>query len=265
MRQARLSRNRRILALLGGGVVLSICCVCIALIGWIEIDDRLDPAGATALRATFTAEAAVEQATEAAASAQATADIARIENKQLIFEEDFESGSPAMETHCFDSVENGEASARFSTHTTCVAFTGHTVSDFVAQVQCDVTGRRGQCGIAFAGVGNTPDKVGSYYAVSVTDEVCLFTRIPPDGFSHFGNFKCDSWSWIDGITQTIRVERVRHHLRIFLGDDLQDEFDINEPDMLTGDIGILMGRGDVDDGPASVYIDVDNFKIWEVP
>jgi hypothetical protein len=96
----------------------------------------------------------------------------------------------------------------------------------------------------------------------VNDQACLFTRIPPSGSSHFGNFRCDSWSWIDGATQTIRVERVGHRLRIFLGNELQDEFDIDEPDMLTGDVGILVGRGDSE---SAAYIDVDNFKIWAVP
>jgi hypothetical protein len=134
--------------------------LCIAVFAWAELSDRADPAAATALRVTFTAEAAMEQATRAAANAQATADIARIENKQLIFEEDFESGSPAMETHCFDRIENGEASGTYVSNNTCIAFSGQTVSDFVAQVQCDISGERGECGIAFAGVGNTPDNVG---------------------------------------------------------------------------------------------------------
>ncbi len=241
-----------------------IVCVCVGIFGAVTISDQLDPAGATALRVTFTAQAASAATATSIAGATATADIARLDTKELLLEENFDSGTPKLTFSCEAKVENGVVHTTIDTRSTCFSLIGVDVTDFAAEVQCDARGDDAECGLVFDSQGASASTNGSYYAVYLSGSNCWFAKVPSDGPSYSGPFKCADRA--TGQANLLHVERLHDTLRIFIDGVKEDEFVLDQPVITHGDLGVLIGANP-GDGTAFPNIDitVDNVKFWKVP
>jgi hypothetical protein len=254
-------RNIIIAVLAVLGVVV---CLCVGLIAFFEINDRLDPVAATALRVTFTAEAATNATATSVAAAQATADVARLDNKELLLEENFDSSTSKLPINCDNEIKDGALQADFSNQASCFSLLGVDLTDFAAEVQCMAYGYDSECGLVFDSQGYSSNTTGAYYIVYLTDQSCYFSKVPTDGPSYTGPFSCNGRD--SSHPNLLHVERIHNTLRIFIDGVKMDEFVLDEPVISHGDLGLYMGSHPGQNTPfPSANITVDNLKFWKVP
>jgi hypothetical protein len=254
-------------------VFILLCLAVIAFVNWSNSD-----AGQAAFRevetqqsitsATAAIEATAQAKTDASAAATATAVMAavddRMQNMTLVYENTFEEGLPILTP----SGEDLEPYYRDGIPELIVAWNGSTIlpigktlTDFVAEVDCAANGAF--CGIAY---NYTVDGEGKsrYFASGIGNADTFFfddryAKLPSSNWDR-KNF---APSPAEGFLHRIRVERFGQVLRLFVNGDLMEERLLNYPEAASGDVGFYFGKASDESGIQTVQM--DNFRVWELP
>ncbi len=253
-------------------VFLLLCAAFMAFVNWSNSDAGQQTFKEVETRqAIESATAAVQAAQDAQSTAQAagtaTAVMAgiqdRLQNAKLVFENNFDEGTPIL------SSDGKEISAyyRDGIPEITVTWNGYYVvpiqkdlTDFVAEVDCMASGAF--CGIAY-GVHMTAD-ADVFYASGIGSTDNYFFD------DHTKSFTSTNWSYSNfaqspaapGLHR-LRTEKFGQNMRFYVNGQLIEERILENPAALSGDVGFYFGKANEDSGIQ--YIQVDNFKVWELP
>ena len=251
------------------GVLVVLICLCGA--GMLFVNWANSEEGQAAMDEVSTQQA-IESATAVVATQQASGTAtatwseleARMQNMTLVHENTFEEGTPILN----EFGEDLEPYYRDGIPEIIVPWNGSTIlkanvnlSDFVAEVDCANSGTF--CGIAYNYKDNGEER-SQYFAsgIGAADRFFfddLYASLPSSNWDG-KNF---APSPAEGFLHRIRVERFGQVMRLFVNGELMEERLLNNPEIVSGDVGFYFGKASDESGIQTVYF--DNFRVWELP
>lgn len=258
------------------GIVVFFLIVC-GLMAWFVNWSNSD-AGQAAFREVETqqayasATAAVIETQNAYANATSTAVMAlvdaRIQNAQLVFEEDFSNEDSAFikaNAGDFDPFfKDGTAEMILPWNGSYTWALPNDFTDFVAEVECYTT-NDAFCGVAYGIHKKEGNPERSYFYASGigTADVYFFDDLTT-GFSSSKYMRKNfADSPTDDFTHRVRVEKFGANMRLYVNGQLMDERVLESSDALTGKVGFYFGKATNESGIQTVT--VSSFKVWELP
>ncbi len=255
-------KTRNILLILAG-LVIGLACVCIVAFLAIGAMGSNDPEVQASLQATRTAEALAAAASTQSAAATPTLPT----GANLIVDETFDANNlglnlyedPTVQT----SLQDGVYQAHFGNWGTEITPIERTLTNFIAELDCRPFGTKSMCGIAF-GIQPAPTDnalIPSYRVYLGNDYG--FDSIPVDAATY--SFSNVSFARNSGDWNHLRVDVMDGLAKLYINTQFVDDFELNEPSLASGDVGILVGLSSDADNGESADLTVDNFKVWELP
>lgn len=244
------------------GLVLGLTCVCV--IGFLALGaiSSEDPAVQASLQATRTAEALAAVASTQAAAVTPTLPA----GATLIVDEAFDANNLNLnlyeESTVQTSLKDGTYQAHFGTWGSEITPIGKTLTNFIAELDCKPFGTKSICGIAFGIQPHEGNQLIPSYRIYLASDYG-FDSIPVDAATY--SFSNVSFARNSGDWNHIRVEVMNGVAKLYINKQFVDDFELNEPSLASGDVGILVGLAADADNGQSADLTVDNFKIWELP
>lgn len=144
---------------------------------------------------------------------------------------------------------------------------GRELSNFVAEVQCDV-GNAGICGIVWElPLVRDDNKTPSQAYFAKTTDGWRTTQMPPKGMSHSrenGN------RWLkelgkDDKMSTLKVKKYGQKVTCYIDNEEVRTFELSENFPPMGEVGLLIGKREMPQGQSQYgSVAVKRFRVWEL-
>lgn len=252
---------------IGFGIFFILLCIAaIAFVNWSNSDAgqaTFAEVGTQQAIASATGAVQTQQASGTATAVWAEID-ARLQNKTLIYENTFDEGTPVVN----EFGEDLEPYYRDGIPEVIVAWNGSTilpinqsVTDFVAEVDCANNGTF--CGIAYNYKANGEER-SQYFASGIGAADRFFFD---DLYASLPSFNWDAKNFApspaEGFLHRVRVERFGQVMRLYVNGELMEERFLDNPAIVSGDVGFYFGKASDESGIQTVQF--DNFRVWELP
>lgn len=251
------------------GIVVVLICLCGAVmlfVNWANSEETQAEFQAIDTQQAIDNATAVVVTQQAAGTATAVwSEIeARMQNMTLVHENTFEEGTPLVN----EFGEDLEPYYRDGIPEVIVAWNGYTIffsdlnlTDFVAEVDCANNGTF--CGIAYNYKDNGEER-SQYFAsgIGAADRFFfddLYASLPSSNW----DAKNFAPSPAEGFLHRVRVERFGQVMRLFVNGELMEERLLDNPEIVSGDVGFYFGKASSESGIQTVQF--DNFRVWELP
>ena len=260
------THRRNLLIALGGA--LAVCCL--AAVGLVLWQIPESPAAAAARQTTQTAATEQAGAAEAAANATGTAAFAEIDSRlqaaQPVFTDTLGADSGFVKQNAGGltvSAQGGATQIDLPFNGSHVWPIGQSLSDFVAELDCQPMGSNAFCGIAY---GDHPANSGGTFYASYygTGGQCGFEDATGSATS------TKEWSCTppaapaaSGLNR-LRVERFGNNLRFFVNGQQMDQRMLTNAGALSGGVGLFFGQASSDNSGV-FYVTVANFNVSQLP
>ena len=251
------------------GIVVVLICLCGAVllfVNWANSDATQAEFKAIDTQQAIDSATAMVVTQQAAGTATATwSEInERMQNMTLVYENTFEEGTPLVN----EFGEDLEPYYRDGIPEVIVAWNGYTIlfsdlnlTDFVAEVDCANNGTF--CGIAYNYKDNGEER-SQYFASGIGQADTyffddLYASLPSSNWDR----KDFDPSPTEGFLHRVRVERFGQVMRLFVNGELMEERILDNPEIVSGDVGFYFGKASSESGIQTLQF--DNFRVWELP
>ena len=251
------------------GVVVLFVCLCVAAIAFVNWSNSDET------QAEFKAidtQQAIDNATAVVATQQASGTAtavwseieARMQTMTLVYENIFEEGTPLIN----EFGEDLDPYYRDGIPEVIIPWNGYSIlssnlnlTDFVAEVDCANNGTF--CGIAYNYKDNDEER-SQYFASGIGQADTyffddLYASLPSSNWDR----KDFDPSPADGSLHRVRVERFGQVMRLYVNAELMEERILDNPEIVSGDVGFYFGKASSESGIQTVQF--DNFRVWELP
>jgi hypothetical protein len=244
-----------------GGVIVVLACACLVIFLAIGALASNDPTYEANRRLTQTAEAAVSAASTQAAIPTLPADAV------LLVDETFDSNTLGLnlyeDTSIQTSLQDGVYQSHFGRSGNEITPIGANLSNFIAELDCKPFGEHSICGVVFGLQPQQADLVSPSYRIYIGGGNYGFNVLPVGGGGNsFSNttFVLNAGDW-----NHLRVEALNRVAKLYVNNQFVDDFDLNEPSLASGDVGLVVGLSSEAENGDSADLTVDNFKVWQMP
>ena len=251
------------------GIVVVLVCLCGAgmlFVNWANSEETQAEFKAIDTQQAIDSATAVVATQQASGTATATwSEInERMQNMTLVHENTFEEGTPLVN----EFGEDLEPYYRDGIPEVIVAWNGSTIlfsnlnlTDFVAEVDCANNGTF--CGIAYNYKDNGEER-SQYFASGIgRADTYFFDDLYASLPSSNWDGKNFAPSPAEGFLHRVRVERFGQVMRLYVNAELMEERILDNPEIVSGDVGFYFGKASSESGIQTVQF--DNFRVWELP
>ncbi|MBL8062862.1 MAG: hypothetical protein JNK32_07585 [Anaerolineales bacterium] len=251
------------------GIIVVLVCLCAAVmlfVNWANSEEGQAAMNEISTQQAVASATAAVETQQASGTATATwSEIeARLQNITLVHENTFEEGTPLVN----EFGEDLDPFYRDGIPEIIVAWNGYTIlpigkplTDFVAEVDCMASGAF--CGIAYS-VNKNSDGRNIFYASGIGNADQFFFD------DRYASLPSSNWegqnfppSTTEGFLHHLRLERFGEVMRFYVNGERMEERLLTDPEAVSGDVGFYFGKSGSESGIQ--YIQVDNFRVWELP
>lgn len=247
-------------------VIVLFCGAVMLFVNWANSDEGQAAMNEVSTQQAVASATSAVQTQQASGTATATwSDIeARLQNMVLVHENTFEEGTPLVNSFGEDLepfYRDGIPEITIPWNSSTTLPIEKQLTDFVAEVDCMASGAF--CGIAYNITINSEGKK-DYYASGIGNADNFFF----DNF--YASLPSSTWerenfppSPAEGFLHHLRLERFGQVMRFYVNGQLMEERLLTDPKAVPGDVAFYFGKANSETGIQ--YIQMDNFRVWELP